>query len=84
MHFSTQILVNKYFSKWLKATFSNENIIKFNKNLAIAKNNLSELDDIIVASEDPKERMRLDLLKISKQFYIHFFLEKRTKNYTIK
>ena len=84
MHFSTQILVNKYISKWLKATFSKENMIKINKNLAIAKNNLSELDDIIVASEDSKESMRRDLLKISKQFYIHIYLDERTDNYTIK
>ena len=84
MHFSTQILVNKNISKWLKATFSKENMIKINKNLAIAKNNLSELDDIIVASEDSKESMRRDLLKISKQFYIHIYLDERTDNYTIK
>ena len=59
-------------------------MVNVNKNLEITKNNLSDLDDVIVASENPNEGMRRDLLKIANHFHIHIYLEKRTEHYTMK
>ena len=53
-------------------------MVLINKNLEIAKNNLNEVKDVIIASEDSKESMRRDLIKISEKFYIHFALEEKS------
>jgi hypothetical protein len=59
-------------------------MVIINRNLEICKNNLNELDDVIVASVDSKESMRRDLKKISKEFYIYFILDKTSDTYQMR
>lgn len=57
---------------------------RVSRDLAIAKDNLGELDQVIVGSEDPREEMRRNLLKIARDFYVHICLDRETQVYTIK
>lgn len=54
------------------------------KNLAIVKDNLGELDDVIVASEDSGEEMRRNLFKIVRHFYVYICFDEVAELYTIK
>ena len=59
-------------------------MVSINANLKICKNNLSELEDVIVASEDSKESMRRDLLKILRHFRIRCSLDPGSDTFRMK
>lgn len=59
-------------------------MVRVNANLEICKHNLNELEDIIVASEDSKESMRRDLLKILNSFHIVCQLDTGSDTFQMK